>query len=404
MTRIGILWLLHCWNIGEGFTQTHVNRRKFRLTASSRLQDTRPPAGEQLSFESEEDEEDATRTPGIFRAVRATSTRLSEIASKGSSDVRSAASAATSGIVGIASKGSSDMRTVASTAASGLKGLAEKGASDALSVASLAEQGATNAGETLLWMDAQAKDSAGAATTKVQSLVLRFTGKSQYQFGDLSKELLRRVASAEYNLSDLMLLFKVLLAVGVSIAPVTMTLPASVLLEMLNVSLEQRLGGKLVETLASSVDARITAAFTVDDKQQLGDFAKRTLAESILKFTGKVSYEEGDIKRAVETEEEKILNCENQQSNSSSSISSNSTPKRLELPTDDADFDEWDRLFRERYPGFQLAVTESLELATVSNKSQGTPMDGSLRTQDLDKKIANELEEWDRMFKEKYPD
>ena len=438
---IGILLLVPFCNHVEGFVPLNLSpglgrTSEYSFGTTSRLRDA--AAGEQSSIESSEDGDATKQKSGIFRAaIGETSTRLSNIASKGSSDMISVASAATSGIVGIAekgsidvrslasaatsgivdmaNKGSSDVRSVASAASSGIAGIASKGSSDVQSVASAAASGlkglatkgssdalsvATNTGEFLRWMDTQAKDGAGAASSKFKSLVLGFTGKKEYQVGDVTKELLRRVATAEYNLSDLILLLKVLLAVGVSIAPVTMTLPVSMVLEMLNVSLEQRIGGKLVEALAASVDTRVAAAFTGDDKHQIGDFTKRALAEGILRFTGKITYEEGDIQRAVVAEEQK-----NQlpQGNNAQSMNSVASPKKLELPTD-PDFEEFDRLFRERYPGFQLAMTESLESATTSETNEGGPTDSSMSPQVLDMKIANELEEWDRMFKEKYPD
>ena len=47
-----------------------------------------------------------------------------------------------------------------------------------------------------------------------------FTRKESYKFGDLTKEIVRRVLSGEYTLDDLFLLLKALALVEASISPV----------------------------------------------------------------------------------------------------------------------------------------------------------------------------------------
>jgi hypothetical protein len=107
-------------------------------------------------------------------------------------------------------------------------------------------------------------------------------------------------------------------------------LPLTVLLEALNVSLEQKIGGKVLEALALSIDNRIVAAFSSDDKVQLGDAVKRTVLTGVLAFTGKSKYESGDIQRVIENSEEESDN-----------------PAQLDLYIN-SELQEWDRLFVER--------------------------------------------------------
>jgi hypothetical protein len=50
--------------------------------------------------------------------------------------------------------------------------------------------------------------------------VNRFTSKDNYQFGDLTKEIMKRVASGKYTMDDLFMLLKALAMFGASISPV----------------------------------------------------------------------------------------------------------------------------------------------------------------------------------------
>jgi hypothetical protein len=393
-------------------------------------------------------------------------------AQRGSSDVRTVASATASGVVGFAQRGSSDVRTVASAATSGLQGLVQRGASDVVSMAggvrNLAETSATSASEMVQWMDAQAKGGVTVVNSNARQLVLGFTGKTDYQVGDVTKELLRRIVSSDYNLSDMILLLKVVLTIGATFGPLAKAIPITVLLEMLNVSLEKEIGGKIIETIAMSLDDRFTAAivFTGDDKYQLGDLTKRSITGAILKFTGKDSYQSGDIERAVVvqqnsgdkgtkqttsptvterlTTEEQTAGSDNTSratvivaatasaastTTTSTTATGNSdvtpsrtvrhvTPKRLELLGVGPEFEEWDRLFRQSYPDIEAAAIASLAVETTpsTEKWSGQSRNPAVVVGDnsnnsnninpilLDKKIAMELEEWDKMFMEKYPD
>lgn len=56
--------------------------------------------------------------------------------------------------------------------------------------------------------------------TKIKGEVNKFTSKDSYQFGDLTKEILRRVASGQYTLDDLFMLLKALAIFEASISPV----------------------------------------------------------------------------------------------------------------------------------------------------------------------------------------
>ncbi|KAL9190620.1 hypothetical protein ACHAXT_000326 [Thalassiosira profunda] len=203
------------------------------------------------------------------------------------------------------------------------------------------------AGEIVEWIDSQARSGTEMVGSKAKSLVLNFTGKGQYEFGDVTKELINRVASSDISLQDVMLLLKILLALGATLGPLAELLPFTILIEALNISLEAKVGGQVVEVLSKALDNRLVAAvFTQDDKNLIGDLAKRTVLGGVLQFTGKSKYEGGDIQRAVQKGQE----------------ADNTEDMKLDLDVS-AEFEEWDRLFVEKieteeYAGNQAKVMD----------------------------------------------
>jgi hypothetical protein len=169
-------------------------------------------------------------------------------------------------------------------------------------------------GDVSRFLDQQAKGSVSKLTNKTdyefgdltrwadsvsREKVSNFTSKSGYEVGDISKEVLRRAKSGEYTLEDMFLAMRILLSAGASLTPLASVLPLKVLLELVNVGLAQDITGRLVETLAVSLDERMKEAFTGDSKYQLGDLTKKKAVAALAKFTGKENYEFGDISRKV---------------------------------------------------------------------------------------------------------
>ena len=56
--------------------------------------------------------------------------------------------------------------------------------------------------------------------SKIKLEVNKFTSKDDYQFGDMTKEIMKRVASGKYTLDDLFILLKALAMIGASLSPV----------------------------------------------------------------------------------------------------------------------------------------------------------------------------------------
>jgi hypothetical protein len=346
-----------------------------------------------------------TSVSGVQSVATSASSRvvstISDMAMQGSGDVISAAST----LGGLAQKGTLKVKSTATAATTTIRQVAQKGTTDvksitgaaALSLTQLAGKGTEDAIKTLEWMDSKAKDGASVANARAKDLVLAFTGKSEYEFGDVTKELVRRTLTAEYSLQDMLLLLRVLLAVGASCTPLAKVLPLTMLLEMLNVSLEARLGGKILEVVAGAVDERVRAAFTAEE---LGDLVKKTATGAILSFTGKETFKSGDIQRAAvaqqQQQHQKEANLQGP-SNNGNDGSNQTTPSPPPLPPKTLqlvigpELEDWDQAFRQIHP--------DTELAEIFGSLNGFR---DLKT--LDAQIACELEEWDKMFLEKYPD
>jgi len=345
---------------------------------------------------------------GIKSITRSVSSGIGSVTSKGTNDIKSITRSVSSGIGSVAKMGASsltsevekrtsDIQSVARTASSGLESVAKKGAKDfrittlvagravkkgtkdVINVAGrgveetgnlaigLAERTVSDTGKVATWIDSQAKAGTEAVTSNTKRAVLNFTGKSSYEFGDVSKETVRRIAAGEVNMQDFILLLKILLAIGATIGPLAELLPFTFLLEALNISIEQKVGGKVMEVLAKSLDSRIVGAlFTSDDKNLIGDVAKRSLLSGILSFTGKPNYESGDIQRAV-------VQHENED---------HSEEKTLDI--DVSEFAEWDNLFIEKL-GAELDEAASIDPEELNTAKE------------MDMKIALALEECDAL-------
>ena len=289
---------------------------------------------------------------GIGSAAKMGASSLNSELEKITSDIQSVArTAASSGLESVAKKGAKDFRITTLYAGRAVK----RGTQDVINVAGrgvegtgmlaidLAERTVSETGKVAKWIDSQAKAGTDAVTSNTKRAVLNFTGKNNYEFGDVSKETVRRIAAGEVNMQDAILLLKILIAIGATIGPLAELLPFTFLLEALNISIEAKVGGKVMEVLAKGLDSRIVGAlFTSDDKSLIGDVAKRSLLSGILSYTGKPNYESGDIQRAVLEHESE----------------GNSEEKTLDI--DVSEFAEWDNLFIEKL-GAELEEAASID-------------------------------------------
>jgi hypothetical protein len=123
--------------------------------------------------------------------------------------------------------------------------------------------------------------------------VNNFTGKQEYSVGDVTKEILRRATSGEYKLDDIILLFKILLALGAELNPVVSILPVKLLVEILDYSIVSDISNKLIDSASRELDQRMKKAVTGDANYKIGDVTKK----AIMKYIGKDNYSFGDITR-----------------------------------------------------------------------------------------------------------
>lgn len=336
------------------------------LAASSNNEDSVPQTGDDiyLNFEQTKDalKNVASKAADVVTTIGGVDVKDVE------NTFKSAAEMATSGFSSVAKRGSEGVRSLADRAFSDAKKMAEfstdglrntsnlaadyvsRGTGDLIRLTEqgindlqiLTKNGTDQVGAVATWIDEQAKSGSELVSSKAKSLVLDFTGKEQYNFGDISNELVRRIATKEIAIQDTILVIKLLVALGASIGPLAKMLPLTVLLEALNISLEQKIGGKVLEALALTIDSRIVAAFSSDDKLQLGDAVKRTVLSGVLAFTGKSKYESGDIQRVIEQSEENELY----------------NPSQLDLKVN-SELQEWDRQFVQRCIESAQAPTSS---------------------------------------------
>ena len=147
---------------------------------------------------------------------------------------------------------------------------------------------------------------------KIKGEVNKFTSKENYQFGDMTKEILRRVATGQYTLDDLFMLLKALAIFQASISPIgqfelwymywiipstllTIShihisagfLPVKLLVQLLDYSLLNDVAGRVTSALALELDKRLKKSLLGDENYKLGDATKRTISNAVKSFTGK---------------------------------------------------------------------------------------------------------------------
>jgi hypothetical protein len=157
-------------------------------------------------------------------------------------------------------------------------------------------------GDFSRWLDQQGRG-------KVSQWLEGFTNNPDYKFGDLSREVLRRLQTGQYSSEDVWLFLKIVAVVGFNLQPVASILPIKVVIEMLEVGIAQQLSDKVINTLTSEVDSRMKQFVTGDKDYKIGDFTKKAVTGSkdyqfgdltknaVKNLDGKGTYQFGDITR-----------------------------------------------------------------------------------------------------------
>jgi hypothetical protein len=218
-------------------------------------------------------------------------------------------------------------------------------------------------GDLSKWLDENAKEKVGVFTNNQ---------KSDYAFGDISKEVMRRVTAGEYTREDLLLLIKIIAVVGINFQPMARLLPAKVLLDILNVSIYQQLGEKVTGVVSNELDQRMKQAVTGDKDYQIGDFTKR----AILKFTGKDEYTFGDITNRIV-------------GSSSSSQQKQSKDKQQQQPKPIVVDDQVEK---------ELLEWDAAAAAAIAKEDSEGGSDGADQDESVSRLTRRQLEEWDSAF------
>jgi hypothetical protein len=194
-------------------------------------------------------------------------------------------------------------------------------------------------GDFSRWLDQQGRG-------KVSQWLEGFTNNPDYEFGDLSREVLRRLQTGQYSSEDVWLFLRIVALVGVNMQPVAMILPLKVVVELLEVGVAQQLSDKVIKTLTSEVDSRMKEFVTGDKDYKIGDFTKKAVTGSkdyqfgdltknaIKNVDGKGTYQFGDITR-------KFLN-QRQGSNNESSNGAGTKLLDIDAETEQA-LEDWDK-------------------------------------------------------------
>lgn len=179
---------------------------------------------------------------------------------------------------------------------------------------------------------------------KVGNATQDYTGKESYEVGDLSKEVIRRVRSGEYAMSDVWLACRILLSAGLGfLTPVATILPLRTLLDLVNIGLAQEVSGRLLEEMAGFLDRRFKEALTGKADYQVGDLTKDRLESAITKWTGKDSYEFGDITRHVR---KLAVEASAEAPSTTRTTGSNKKPSQIHIEEKSMrELDKWDAKF-----------------------------------------------------------
>lgn len=63
--------------------------------------------------------------------------------------------------------------------------------------------------EIVKWIESQTRSGTTIVSSKAKTIILKFTNKEEYNFGDVTKEFVHRVVTQEINMKDVILLLKV---------------------------------------------------------------------------------------------------------------------------------------------------------------------------------------------------
>lgn len=156
----------------------------------------------------------------------------------------------------------------------------------------------------------------------IKDKVNAFTGRSQYEVGDITKSIIAKVANEEYELAEITFFFRILIAVGADLSGFSAVLPVSGLVGVFGWSISMGLAERFTQFVSIEINKRVNnnlddlrdAAHKPDtagtssssstqptividvnatSAQQYnpGDLTKSALME----YTGKSSYAVGDL-------------------------------------------------------------------------------------------------------------
>jgi hypothetical protein len=156
--------------------------------------------------------------------------------------------------------------------------------------------------------------------------------------------------SGQYSSDDVWLFLKIVAMVGVNLQPIASVLPVKVVIELLEASVAQQMGEKVVSTLTTEVNQRMKEFVTGDKDYKLGDLTKKAVTGSkdyqfgdltkraAASFTKKETYQFGDISRAL------LAKRQGDETSSTSPAESTKLMDSLDIDTKQA-LEAWDKKY-----------------------------------------------------------
>jgi len=185
-------------------------------------------------------------------------------------------------------------------------------------------------GDMSRYLDNRAKDAIRGLTGEVQLQVMGLSKQvddqikdrinslklakiqKDFNIADITRTIIQKVASGDYQLSDITFLCKVLVVLGADFSPVAGLLPVRLLLELFGYSIVIGLGERFMTAIATELDRRLErneqkedeknqsslplAMIPLDNGITAGSYTPGDLTkQAILEYTGKNTYQTGDI-------------------------------------------------------------------------------------------------------------
>ena len=147
----------------------------------------------------------------------------------------------------------------------------------------------------------------------IKDKVNKFTGRSQYEVGDITKAIIAKVANEEFELGEVTFFFRILIAVGADLSGFSAVLPVSGLMGVFGWSISMGLAERFAKYVSIEINKRVLNNNNLDELRDASDTSPMSVIDvnassvtqqynpgdltksALLEYTGKSSYAVGDL-------------------------------------------------------------------------------------------------------------